>query len=157
MATPDFVLRLRERIGTDPLFLIGVAGVVRNDAGEVLLNRRADNGQWALISGILDPGEEPAVGLLREIQEETGVVAQVDGLSSVMITPEVTYPNGDQAQYLDLCFVCTHVSGEARVNDDESTDVRWFAMDDLPPMSPFARQRLSRAVEFTGRTWFDAG
>ena len=55
MPAPDYVLKLREKIGHDPLWLPGVRGVVVNDAGEILLGRRADNGNWALITGILEP------------------------------------------------------------------------------------------------------
>ncbi|MGO1336794.1 MAG: NUDIX domain-containing protein, partial [Cellulosimicrobium funkei] len=73
MPIPDFVAALRSRVGTDLLWMPGVSGVVVDDAGRVLLGQRADSGQWAVISGILEPGEDPAVGLAREVLEETGV------------------------------------------------------------------------------------
>jgi len=155
MPIPDFVVALRERVGTAPLWLSGVTAVVRNEHGEVLLVRRADTGQWALVSGILEPGEQPADGLRREIEEETGVVARVDALAGVWTLPPLTYPNGDRAQYLDLTFLATHLSGEARVNDDESLEVGWFALDGLPPMMERSRVRLDRALRYAGRTWFD--
>lgn len=155
MPTPDFILALRERVGTHPLFLTGVSAVVRNSQGEVLLARRVDNGQWALVSGILEPGEQPAEGLRREIEEETGVVATIDDLTGVWTLPPQEYPNGDRAQYLDLCFTATYVSGQARVNDDESLDVGWFAPDDLPEMMERSRVRLERALAFRGHAWFE--
>jgi ADP-ribose pyrophosphatase YjhB (NUDIX family) len=155
MPTPDFVLALRERVGTHLLWLTGVTAVVRNSRGEVLLARRVDNGQWALVSGILEPGEQPAEGLRREIEEETGVVARIDELTGVWTLPAQQYPNGDRAQYLDLCFAATYLSGEARVNDDESLEVRWFALDDLPEMMERSRVRLDRALAFRGRAWFE--
>jgi len=155
MPTPDFILALRAKVGTDLLWLTGVSAVVRNERGEVLLGRRVDTGEWALVSGILEPGEQPAVGLAREIEEETGVVARIDALVSVEAQPEQGYPNGDRAQYLDLCFLATHVSGEARVNDDESLEVGWYALDALPqPLAASARRRLERALAHEGRTWF---
>ncbi|MDR6862399.1 GNAT family N-acetyltransferase [Phycicoccus sp. 3266] len=157
MPVPEFIVALRERVGTDLLWLSGVSAVVRNDRGEVLLVRRADNGQWALVSGILEPGEQPAEGLRREIEEETGVVATVDTLTGVWTLPPIEYPNGDRAQYLDLCFLATHVSGEARVNDDESLEVGWFAPDSLPPMMERSRVRLDRALAHDGRVWFLTG
>lgn len=154
MPVPEFIVALRERVGTDLLWLSGVSAVVRNERGEILLVRRADNGQWALVSGILEPGEQPAEGLRREIEEETGVVATVDTLTGVWTLPPLEYPNGDRAQYLDLCFLATHVSGEARVNDDESLEVGWFAPDALPPMMERSRVRLDRALAHDGRVWF---
>ena len=81
MPIPDFVLELRELVGTRQLWLPAVTAVVRRD-DEVLLTRRADNGQWALVSGILEPGEQPAIGLAREIEEETGVVARIEALAA---------------------------------------------------------------------------
>jgi ADP-ribose pyrophosphatase YjhB (NUDIX family)/ribosomal protein S18 acetylase RimI-like enzyme len=155
MPTPDFVLTLRERMGHELLWMPGVTAVVRNEQGEVLLVRRSDNGQWALVSGILEPGEQPAIGLAREIEEETGVVAEVGGLAGAWTQPEVTYPNGDRAQYLDLCFLATHVSGAARVNDDESTQVGWFALDALPDgLAENSRRKLAAALAFDGRARF---
>jgi ADP-ribose pyrophosphatase YjhB (NUDIX family) len=156
MPTPDFVLALRERLGHDLLWMPGVTAVVRDERGRVLLARRSDNGRWGLVSGILEPGEQPADGLLREIEEETGVVARIEALAGVWTQPEVTYPNGDRAQYADLCFLARHVSGEARVNDDESTEVGWFAVDALPEgLAPNSRRKLATALAFDGRTRFE--
>jgi ADP-ribose pyrophosphatase YjhB (NUDIX family)/ribosomal protein S18 acetylase RimI-like enzyme len=158
MPTPDFILALRDKVGTDLLWLTGVSAVVRNDRGEVLLGRRVDTGQWALPSGILEPGEQPAVGLAREIEEETGVLARVEALVAVETLAEQAYPNGDRAQYLDLCFLARHVAGEARVNDDESLEVGWYAVDGLPePLATSARHRLERALAHEGVTWFATG
>lgn len=157
MPIPEYVQTLRNHVGTELLWMTGVSAVVRNDRGEVLLVRRSDNGQWSLVSGILEPGEQPAAGLLREIEEETGVVAAIEALTGVWTLPEVTYPNGDRAQYLDLCFTARHVSGEARVNDDESVEVGWFAPDALPDLPDRSRLRLERALAFDGGAWFEGG
>ncbi len=154
--TPDFIVSLREKIGTDLLFLSGVAGVVRNGAGQVLLGRRSDTGLWSVPSGILEPGEQPAEGLAREIEEETCVVVAVDSVVSVWTLPQMTYPNGDRSQYLDVCFLCSHVSGEPAVGDGELTQVAWFDPDSLPDdLGPSSRLKLERALAFTGRTTFD--
>jgi ADP-ribose pyrophosphatase YjhB (NUDIX family) len=146
MATPKFILELREKIGHDLLWLTGITGVVLNDAEQVLLVRRVDNGRWSLVAGILEPGEQPAVGLAREIQEETAVVVEVERLLSVQTLPPSSYPNGDQVQFLDLCFRCRPLHGEPRVNDDESLDVAWFPLSDLPALSPGERQAIANAI-----------
>ena len=156
MPTPEFVLALRARIGHEPLWMPGVTAVVRNEHDEVLLVRRADTGEWSLVSGILEPGEQPAAGLLREIEEETGVTAELEALTGVWTLPAITYPNGDQARYLDLCFLARHVRGQARVNDDESLEVGWFPVDRLPAgLVERSRVRLARALAYDGRTWFE--
>ena len=150
MPTPDFVLALRRVVGHDPLWLPGVCGVVLDDAGRVLLGRRADTGAWALITGMVEPGEEPAVALRREVEEETGVVVEVECLLGTRVVGPITFPNGDVVTFLNLDFRCRWVSGTARVNDDESLEVGWYAMDELPPMPPHQLERLRAARAHSG-------
>ena len=148
MATPPFIIELRKKIGHDPLWLIGVTAYVEDDAGRILLGRRADSGEWAPVYGIVDPGEEPADAAAREAMEETGIAVEVEQLIRVRSQKDMTvYDNGDQVQYLDLMFLCRPVTGitdadTPYVADDESLDVGWFAPDKLP--SPLAASALER-------------
>lgn len=156
MPIPDFIVSLRRKVGHDELWLSGVTAVVRR-ADEVLLVERADNGEWAPITGIVDPGEEPAVTARREALEETGVEISVDRLALVGTTSPITYPNGDRARYLEHTFACSWLSGEAHVADDESTAVRWFPLDSLPPMKEELRVRIGAAVSDEVATRFERG
>ncbi|WP_312180098.1 NUDIX domain-containing protein [Arthrobacter sp.] len=155
MPTPDFILSLREKVGHDLLWVPGVAAVVFNQASEVLLCRRADNGRWTIITGILEPGEEPGPGLLREVEEETGVQAKLEHLIHVGTTDPVTFPNLDRCQFLNLAFSCSYVAGTARVNDDESSDVAWFALDALPELNTRHRMLIDLARTSTGVPVFE--
>ncbi|WP_433022311.1 NUDIX hydrolase [Kribbella sp. CA-294648] len=150
MTTPKFILELREKIGHDLLWLTGITGVVLDDEDQVLLVRRADDGRWALPAGILEPGEQPAIGLVREIQEETAVETEVVRLISIDALPPSSYPNGDQVQYLDLCFHCRPLRGEAQVNDDESLEVAWFPLTTLPTdLAPREHTNITNALNPT--------
>jgi ADP-ribose pyrophosphatase YjhB (NUDIX family) len=146
MPVPGFILQLREKIGHDLLWLPGTVAVVLDDAGRVLLNRRSDNGRWALIGGFLEPGEQPEDGALREVLEETGVEAKIERLVSIEAWPPAVCPNGDKVQCLAITYLCRAVGGEARVNDDESTEVGWFALDDLPALSAAHTRCLTTAL-----------
>lgn len=153
MPIPDFVLGLRAAVGTDLLWLPGVSAVVIDEDGRILLGQRADNRNWAVISGILEPGEDPAPAAVREVREETGVHCRVVALTAVSVSPVVTYPNGDCAQYLDLCFWGTPTGGstgsQAHVADDESVAVGWFAPDRLPtPLASTSGLRIARTLQF---------
>jgi 8-oxo-dGTP pyrophosphatase MutT (NUDIX family) len=141
MPIPPFVAELRALVGTHQLWLPGVTAVVRR-GDELLLTKRADNGEWAPVTGIVDPGEEPGVAAAREVLEEAGVEVSVDRLASVSVVPDVVYDNGDRAAYLDVTFACTWISGEARVADDENVDVRWWPLADLPPLTASVRRRI---------------
>ena len=154
MAVPDFVLALREKIGHAPLWLSGVSAVVlRGD--EVLLVRRADNGAWTPVTGIIDPGEQPAVAAERETREEADIVAHVESLTWVQVLPMITYDNGDQTQYIDFVFRCSYVSGEPYPADGENAEVVWFGLDALPAMSDNMIARIRSAVDFDGVTRFE--
>ena len=145
MPVPDFILRLRERVGNDPLWLPGATAVIL-DEERVLLVERADNGRWAPISGVVDPGEHPEQTVVREALEEAGVGCEVVALAWVNVTEPIRYPNGDVTQYLDLTYRCRWLEGEPYAADDESLDARWFALDALPPMEERSLERVRRAV-----------
>jgi 8-oxo-dGTP pyrophosphatase MutT (NUDIX family) len=146
MPIPDFVRDLRRHIGTSPLWLPGVTAVVRRGP-DLLLVRRSDTGEWAPVTGIVDPGEHPGVAARREVLEEAGVQVTVDRLAWVQALPTITHVNGDRAAYLDHTFSCTYVAGEARVGDDESTDVRWFRADRLPALQPSLLDRIACVLD----------
>src|SRR5690625_6432386 len=78
MSTPEFVLALREKIGQELLWMPGVTAFVLDPARTRLLAvRRRDNGAWTPVTGIIDPGEQPASAAAREVLEEAGVTCRV--------------------------------------------------------------------------------
>ncbi|WP_017556260.1 NUDIX hydrolase [Nocardiopsis baichengensis] len=158
MPTPDFILALRKHVGHEKLFLTGVTGVVIGDGAtgprdRVLLHRRADDGGWSPPGGILEPGEQPAAALVREVEEETGVRVVPERVAGVVTGEPFTYANGDVVQFIDISFRCRPVGGAARVDGDESLAVDWFPVDALPPMPDRVLDRIHRAHE-DGEAWF---
>ena len=154
MAIPDYVQRLRQRVGHELLWLPGATAVVLRGE-EVLLVRRSDNGQWSPVTGIVDPGEHPAQAAAREVMEETGVSCAVEALVCVNVTEPRVHANGDLAQYLDHTFRCRYLEGEAHVADDESSAVGWFPVDRPPEMPADLRERISVAVGHAGEVRLD--
>lgn len=147
MPTPDFVLRLREHVGHELLWMSGVTAIVLDGAREhLLVVRRADSGAWTPVTGIIDPGEEPAVAAEREVLEEAGLRCRAERLVDVRTLPPMTYPNGDRAQYLDLCFLCVHEEGEPHPADGENTEARWVPLDRVPPMNDRFTEMLALAL-----------
>ena len=79
---------------------------VRNVAGEVLLVRRIDDGNWELPGGRIEVGESAAQAVIREVAEESGVAIALIGLSGVYSDPThvLLDPDGTVHQQLALCF-----------------------------------------------------
>jgi 8-oxo-dGTP pyrophosphatase MutT (NUDIX family) len=157
MPTPPFVAELRSLVGHRLLWLPTAAAVVLDGEGRVLLGRRSDTGGWAVPGGIIDPAEEPADAAVRECFEETGVVAIPVALTSVTVSQPITYANGDQVQYLELTFRCRVAGGTARVNDEESLEVRWHPLDALPELDDGELGRLTQAVQGHGAAYVFSG
>lgn len=150
MPMPEFVARLRAKIGHEPLWLSGSTAVITRpgaDGDEILLVKRSDDGAWSSVCGIVDPGEEPGDAAVREAAEEAGVVVEIERLVWMSVTDPVVYANGDQTQYIDHTFRCRWISGEARPVDGEASDVRWFPTDALPEMPRVHAERVQVALE----------
>src|ERR1700710_2406234 len=146
MPASDYIKNLRSRIGHDLLHLLGVSGVVVNDRGEILLVYGKESGLWMPIGGMVEPGEEPADAIVREVFEETGVHAMPERLVGVYDGPTATYANGDRVRYVSIVFRCRPIEGTPHVHDDENTDVRYFPADALPDMQEYHRRNIDHAL-----------
>lgn len=83
------------------------------------------------------------------------MVADVVRLTSVDVTAPITYPNGDVAQYLDVCFLLRATGGSARVADDENVEVAWFEPDALPAeLTDTSALRVDKALRDVPEAWF---
>ncbi|MSQ30878.1 MAG: NUDIX domain-containing protein [Dehalococcoidia bacterium] len=108
---------------------VGVGVVLADAAGRILLVRRNHQprlGLWAFPSGFVDAGEVVEAAALREVREETGVAARLDGLLGVYSAP------GEQVIF--VAYAGTIVGGEPRAGD-EAIEVGLFAPDALPPLA----------------------
>ncbi|MDY0815735.1 NUDIX domain-containing protein [Kitasatospora purpeofusca] len=120
--------------------------VVVDDAGRVLLQRRTDNGMWALPGGRMDIGESIADCGVRETREETGIEIAITGIVGTYTDPRhvFAYDDGEVRQEFSICLLGRPLGGELRVSD-ESHEVAWFtpAETDGLPMVSNIRRRLA--------------
>jgi len=126
-------------IGNTKIIVPGVRALIFNDRGELLLQKQALFGSWALPHGCVDVGESVLDALRREVKEETGlsiIEAEAFGIYS---DPgySVTYPNGDQVQTFTVAFLVRKWSGDPAIDGDEVLDLAFFPLDRLPtPIYP---------------------
>ena len=114
----------------------GVNALIFDEQGRVLLERRSDNGWWGLPGGAMDRGESASEAVVREVLEETGLTVTIKRLVGIYSDPALQviteYPDGNVVQWVTMAFECERSHGELRLSD-ESTDMNYFAADDLPP------------------------
>lgn len=135
----------------------GVAAVVFDSAGRVLLGRRLDNGLWGLPSGHVETGETIEEAVVREVREETDLTVKATKLVGVYSDPgsqAFTYPGGEVVQFVTSCFRCEIVHGSPRADGEETSEVAFFAAEDLPEdLLPMHPQWLSDALSTDATTF----
>ena len=122
--------------------------VVLNEAGEILLIRRTDNGNWSLPGGAMDLGESLGQAAVRETLEETGIKVTLTGVSGLYSDPRhvLEYTsNGEVRQEFSIVFSAEPVEGEPTPSS-ESSHVEWVAPGAIPdrPMHDSMRKRIEQ-------------
>ncbi|MER5809175.1 NUDIX domain-containing protein [Streptomyces sp. NPDC002033] len=127
--------------------LVPAASAVVVDAeGRILLQRRTDNGMWALPGGKMELGESIGDCAVRETLEETGIIVEITGIVGTYTNPGhvFAYDDGEVRQEFSICLLARPTGGTLRASD-ESSEVAWFtpeATDGLP-MVPSIRKRIN--------------
>src|SRR5689334_16896369 len=85
---------------------VAVSAFILNDADQLLLIRRSDNGLYSIPGGGLEVGETITQTVVREVHEETGVIVEVTGLIGIYSNPAhiIAYDDGEVRQEFSLCF-----------------------------------------------------
>jgi len=140
-----------------PILLPGAVMVVRNDAGEFLMIKRADMGTWDFPAGLSDLGETATATAVRETYEETGLHVKpirALGLYSEPHIASATYPNGDIVQTIGMMVEGQIVSGTLTDSSDEVHAVRFWDIDTVrqqPNMRELTLQRLHDIQHITDK------
>ncbi len=128
--------------------------VVTNDAGDLLMIRRSDNGNWAVPGGAIDLGESLPQAAVRETLEETGILCEITGLVGTYTDPKhvILYTsNGEARQEFSIVLTARAISGEPTPSS-ESTEVRWMPRDQVKglPMDRSMRLRIGHYLTGSG-------
>lgn len=159
MSKSTYVENLREKIGHDLLLMTGVAAIIRDADGRILL-QRTKAGYWNLPAGAIDPGEKPAQAIVREVFEETGLIAKPVALIGVTGGPpegRTEFENGDVVESTTVVFKCEAVGGELKPQDDETSKLEYFHVDEMPQISAeYKREIFAIGVSTAFFEWDDA-
>ena len=125
-----------------PTFTVGVFAIVHDDDRRVLLCHRRDHDLWNLPGGVLEHGEAPWDGVIREVREETGLEVEVSRLAGVYSKPD--------ANDLVFSFLCRRTGGDIALSD-EADRIEFFRADELPPNTiPKQVERIADSIFDTG-------
>ncbi|WP_033948566.1 NUDIX domain-containing protein [Streptomyces sp. CNQ431] len=127
-----------------------VTAVVQDNAGRLLVIHKTDNDLWALPGGGHDIGERVADTVVREVEEETGIRVQVEGLVGLYTDPDhvLEYDDGEVRQQFSICFRARPVGGRLRTSS-ESKEVRWVDASELHSLTihPSMRLRIEHGLD----------
>jgi ADP-ribose pyrophosphatase YjhB (NUDIX family) len=112
--------------------VIAVSAFVLDGDEQLLMIRRTDNGYYALPGGRHELGETMTQTVVRETEEETGIVVEVTSLVGIYSNPDhvMAYDDGEVRQEFSICFRARPVAGAPRTSD-ESSEVVWVPRTEL--------------------------
>jgi len=133
---------------------VPAVGVVVLRGEEVLLVRRGTPprlGQWSLPGGRIEFGETVEAAALRELQEETGVKAQLLGLIEVLDAVFTSRTSGDVTRhYVLIDFAARWLSGEPVAGDD-AAEARFFHHGEVAGLVEWSE--TVRIIEAARQRW----
>ncbi|MGH3850149.1 MAG: NUDIX hydrolase [Pseudonocardiaceae bacterium] len=137
--------------------VVAVTAFILDSAGRLLMIRRTDNDLYAIPGGAQEIGETISKTVLREVQEETGILVEVTGLIGVYSDPEhvIAFADGEVRQEFSLCFRARPIRGEPRTSS-ESKEVLWVEharLDDLT-IHPSITLRIQHGFEQRAKPFY---
>ncbi len=120
-------------MGQRPVILPGSVVIILNEQNEILLQKRL-NGNWGLPGGLMDLGESFEEVAKREVFEETGLAVANLKLLNVYSGSKyyLKVPNGDELYSATAVYYTNDVSGDLKIDYNESKDMKYFTADNLP-------------------------
>lgn len=112
---------------------IDVRGAVI-EADKILLVREKSDGGWTLPGGFAEVGHSPAENVEKEIFEEAGIKTRARALIGLRHKARHAY-DADLRDFYKLLFLCEAVDTLDIRPGLETTEVGFFPLDDLPPLS----------------------
>lgn len=133
--------------------VVAVTAFITDEHDRLLMIRRTDNDLYAIPGGAQEIGETISETVVREVEEETGVLVEVAGLIGIYSDPEhvIAFTDGEVRQEFSICFRARPLSGELRTSS-ESKEVLWVERGRLAELSIHQSIRLRIQHGFEKRT-----
>ena len=141
-----YIMNLREKVGHRPLIGVGATTLVFNNKNELLLNLRSDTNTWGIPGGSKELNETLEDCAIRELKEETNINVSDLELITVLSGKEYyfKYPNEDELDCVIALYRVLNYEGELHMNDEESKELKFFSLDNLPELESRAKAIIDK-------------
>ena len=146
----SYLGQLRQVIGKRKIFAITARAIIQDEDGRILLVRRSDNGDWVMPAGSIELEESILDCLKREVIEETGLTVTAATPIAIYSEPRFSFITsyGDPYQLFSVVFHVHKWQGTLQKQTDETTDARFFSLDNLPPIPDLYHETIADLKEY---------
>ena len=145
------LITLRREYPDNPIASVGA--LIFSGENVLLVMRRNEPSKdlWGLPGGVVELGERVEDAIVREVEEETGILVKPLRLFTVLDNIRRDDEGRIQFHYILFEFLCALVEGELRASTDAS-DARWIPIADLDSyeMSRLAKELITRVADEEG-------
>ena len=123
----DHLKKDLEKLGVSPI--LGSAAAIFDSGGKILLMKRTDNQKWCMPTGLVEAGESPELGAIREAKEETGLDVQILELVKVY----TRFPSAEYGMYtlVGTVYLCKMIGG-VLTRSHEDLGLQYWNIDEVP-------------------------
>ena len=146
----SYLGQLRQVIGKRKIISLAARAIVLDEAGQILLIRRRDNDTWGMPAGSIELDESIFDCVRREVFEETGLTVTAATPIAIYSDPRFSFITsfGDPYQMFAVVFLVTEWNGALQKVTDETTDARFFSLDNLPEIPALYQETIADLEQY---------
>lgn len=124
-----YIRKIRQLVGHQPLIMTSASGALVNEQEAVLLQERADTGDWGFPGGYMEFGETFEQTVVREFKEDAGIAVEPQRLLKILDHDAYTYPNGDVVQPVNVFYLVRRTTArQYPTKPSETVRTRYFGL-----------------------------
>ncbi|MFN2363861.1 MAG: NUDIX domain-containing protein [Halarsenatibacteraceae bacterium] len=138
--------RLRNRVGQEPIILVGASVLARDEKGRILFQNKDDSNGWALPGGTMNLGETIKETACRKLYEDTGIKANNLKLAEIFSGEEFhsTNSDGKSTYNLIVLYKAYGIKDDLLINKHEIMKAKYFYPEEISNLETRSVKILNR-------------